>query len=124
MYNWKRQLAKIPNRSQSGGIMKKWVGGVRVCRHKTGSMLGLNSTNFSLEASDDALVFIGHHRLRPRRGADQSGGQGKWHWKGKNFSDILKWYYQGTENHHQNVKKKGRSGNGAAFALPEKQKHP
>ena len=86
---------KDSNRSQSGGIINVSVGGVRVSGTEIRTMLGLNSTNFTLEASDDALVFhttgYGHGVGLSQYGARELALEGK------NFSDILKWYYQGTE---------------------------
>lgn len=83
------------NRSQSGGIINVSVGGVRVTGNEIRSMLGLNSTNFTLKADDSALVFsttgYGHGVGMSQYGARELALEGK------NFSDILKWYYQGTE---------------------------
>ena len=64
-------------------------------QEQVAAVLGLNSTNFTLEASDDALVFhttgYGHGVGLSQYGARELALEGK------NFSDILKWYYQGTE---------------------------
>lgn len=83
------------NRSQSGGIINVLVGGVRVSGTEIRSLLGLNSTNFTLKASPDALVFstLGYgHGV----GLSQYGARAL-ALEGKSFSDILKWYYQGIE---------------------------
>ena len=71
------------------------VGGVRVSGTEIRSLLGLNSTNFTLKASPDALVFstLGYgHGV----GLSQYGARAL-ALEGKSFSDILKWYYQGIE---------------------------
>ena len=83
------------NRSQSGGVINVSVGGVRVSGAEVRSLLGLNSTNFTLQASEEALVFstLGYgHGV----GLSQYGARAL-ALEGKSFSDILKWYYQGTE---------------------------
>lgn len=82
-------------RSQSGGIINVLVGGVRVSGNEIRNLLGLNSTNFTLQASDEALVFsttgYGHGVGMSQYGARELALEGK------SFGDILKWYYTGTE---------------------------
>ena len=48
---------RASQRSQTGGIIHVLVGGVRVSGSEIRTLLGLNSTNFTLQASDSALVF-------------------------------------------------------------------
>ena len=59
------------------------------------TLLGLNSTNFTLQASDSALVFstmgYGHGVGLSQYGARELALEGK------TFDEILKWYYKGTE---------------------------
>lgn len=82
-------------RSQTGGIIHVLVGGVRVSGTEIRSLLGLNSTNFTLQASDSALVFstlgYGHGVGMSQYGARELALEGK------TFDEILKWYYKGTE---------------------------
>lgn len=83
------------HRSQSGGVIDVLVGGVRVSGAEVRGLLGLNSANFTLQASEEALVFstLGYgHGV----GLSQYGARAL-ALEGKSFSDILKWYYQGTE---------------------------
>lgn len=83
------------HRSQSGGVIDVLVGGVRVSGGEVRSLLGLNSANFTLQASEEALVFstLGYgHGV----GLSQYGARAL-ALEGKSFSEILKWYYQGTE---------------------------
>ena len=82
-------------RSQTGGIIHVLVGGVRVSGSEIRTLLGLNSTNFTLQASDSALVFstvgYGHGVGLSQYGARELALEGK------TFDEILKWYYKGTE---------------------------
>lgn len=82
-------------RSQTGGIIHVLVGGVRVSGAELRTLLGLHSTNFTLQASDEALVFstVGYgHGV----GMSQYGARAL-ALAGKTFDQILQWYYKGTE---------------------------
>lgn len=86
---------KASSRSETGGIIDISVGGVRVKGSEIRTLLGLNSTNFTLDANDNALIFktIGYgHGV----GMSQYGARGM-ALEGKSSTEILKWYYQGTE---------------------------
>lgn len=86
---------KDSNRSATGGIINVSVGGVRVSGNEIRTLMGLNSTNFKLQADDNALTFsttgYGHGVGMSQYGARELALEGK------SCTDILKWYYQGTQ---------------------------
>ncbi|WP_458863591.1 stage II sporulation protein D [Acidaminobacterium chupaoyuni] len=86
---------KNSTRSQTGGIIHTYVGGVSVSGIELRTMLGLYSTNFRLKTTADSLTFTttgyGHGVGMSQYGARELAEEGK------TFEEILKWYYHGTE---------------------------
>lgn len=86
---------KASTRSDSGGVISVYVGGVLVKGSDIRTLFSLNSTNFTVEYTDTTVVFntkgYGHGVGLSQYGAN---GLAK---EGKTYEEILKWYYTGTE---------------------------
>ena len=82
-------------RSAAGGIISLKVGGVQVEGREIRSLAGLNSTNFTVEATGALLVFsttgYGHGVGMSQYGARALALEGK------DFESILKHYYTGVD---------------------------
>lgn len=82
------------NRSEAGGVIDVEVGGVRVKGTQIRTLLGLNSTNFTLTTTGDSITFhtigYGHGVGLSQYGAKALAEQGK------TYAEILAWYYPGT----------------------------
>lgn len=82
-------------RSEAGGVTSVEVGGVAVEGKVIRSLAGLNSTNFTVEATENSLVFTttgyGHGVGMSQYGARAMALEGS------SFEEILKHYYSGTE---------------------------
>lgn len=81
-------------RSPAGGIKTVRLGGVQVTGTDLRETLGLNSTNFTLEVTDDSITFLttgyGHGVGLSQYGAKHLADAGK------TYQDILTHYYVGT----------------------------
>lgn len=79
----------------SGRVASLDVGGVTVKGTALRTMLGLRSTSFTVETGADSVTFsvtgYGHGVGMSQYGANALAGQGK------NFREILTWYYTGIE---------------------------
>ena len=82
-------------RSESGGITEVTVGGVKIHGTKFRSIYSLRSTNCEIKVVDGKVIFdvkgYGHGVGMSQYGANYMAKEGK------NYKDILKTYYQGTE---------------------------
>lgn len=86
---------RASQRSEAGGIITVQFGGVQVQGTALRTMLGLNSTNFTVSAADNQLTFttVGYgHGV----GLSQWGAR-KMAEEGKSWQQILAHYYPGTE---------------------------
>ncbi|MDP4109906.1 MAG: stage II sporulation protein D [Bacillota bacterium] len=85
---------KASRRSEAGGIIDVEVGGVRVAGTAIRELFGLNSTNFTVSHKEDSITFhttgYGHGVGLSQYGARALALQGK------NYEEILKWYYKGV----------------------------
>lgn len=81
--------------TSSGRVAELSVGGVTVKGTEMRSLLGLRSTCFSVEVSEDEVRFqvtgYGHGVGMSQYGANTLAQQGK------TYTEILKWYYTGVE---------------------------
>lgn len=81
-------------RSDAGGIMKLTVGGVELKGSDVRMLYGLRSTNFSVKCTKDKISFetrgYGHGVGMSQYGAQILAQEGK------NYRDILTWYYKGV----------------------------
>lgn len=81
-------------RSDAGGIIEATVGGKSVKGSDIRNLFGLNSTNFTLETTEDSITFVtvgyGHGV-----GLSQYGAR-KMAIDGKTYKEILSHYYQKT----------------------------
>lgn len=84
-----------PVRSESGGVLTIPVGGAEVTGTAVRAAAGLRSTNFTVSADGGTLIFLtvgyGHGV-----GLSQYGARARAR-EGKDFIEILKWYYTGVE---------------------------
>ncbi len=84
---------KNSTRSDAGGVISVYVGGVRLSGNQVRSLVGLRSTNFTVKVEDDKLIFdtlgYGHCVGMSQYGARAMAKQGK------NYREILSWYYRG-----------------------------
>ncbi len=85
---------KASERSEAGGIVRMKFGGVEVKGTVLRSLLGLNSTNFTVKIDGDTLTFTttgyGHGVGLSQWGAKYSAEQGQ------TYQEILAHYYPGT----------------------------
>lgn len=85
---------KASERSQAGGIIRMKFGGIEVRGTDLRTMLGLNSTNFTVDISGDTLTFTttgyGHGVGLSQWGAKYAAEQGQ------TYEQILAHYYPGT----------------------------
>ena len=81
-------------RTAAGGIKTVKLGGVRVAGTDLRALLGLNSTNFTIEPTDDTIAFrtigYGHGVGLSQYGAKYMAAQGA------NYREILAHYYKDT----------------------------
>jgi stage II sporulation protein D len=81
-------------RSEAGGVTRLRIGGVRVTGGEARRMFGLNSTNFTISATQDGVVFetrgFGHGVGMSQYGARALALEGK------GYEEILCWYYTGA----------------------------
>lgn len=86
---------KNSTRSKAGTILSVYVGGVKISGSAIRSMFGLNSANFTVEASDDSITFntigFGHGIGMSQYGAKYMAETGS------TYDKILKWYYTGVD---------------------------
>ncbi|MBR5285122.1 MAG: stage II sporulation protein D, partial [Clostridia bacterium] len=86
---------KASERSEAGGIITVAVGGVRVKGTELRTLLGLNSTNFTMKVEGDQICFsttgYGHGVGMSQYGAKALAEEGK------TCDEIIKWYYTGVE---------------------------
>ena len=79
---------------RSGAVEGITIGGVRVTGGQARSIFGLRSAHFTLEATADVVTFqvtgYGHGVGMSQYGANAMAAQGK------NFQQILEWYYTGA----------------------------
>ncbi len=79
----------------SGRVESLSIGGIDVKGTRVRSLFGLRSACFTVEAAEDAVTFrvtgYGHGVGLSQYGANELAGQGK------NYEEILKWYYTGVE---------------------------
>lgn len=84
----------------SGLVTEVTVGGVKVTGSQLRSLFGLRSAHFTAAASGDTVTFwvtgYGHGVGLSQYGANALAGQGK------NFQEILEWYYTGVTVAGQN----------------------
>jgi len=86
---------KASKRSEAGGIIDVAVGGVRIPGTAIREMFSLNSTNFTVTSTENSLTF---HTIGYGHGVGLSQyGSRKLALSGKNYKEILAWYYTGTE---------------------------
>lgn len=82
-------------RTAAGGIKTTHLGGVQVSGADIRAMLGLNSTNFTIEPTEDAITFntigYGHGVGLSQYGAKYMAEQGA------SYEEILTHYYKDTE---------------------------
>lgn len=82
---------KASTRSESGGIISVYVGGVLIDGITIRTLFSLNSTNFTIDFSDDYIIFnttgYGHGVGLSQYGANALAKDGF------DYIDILKWYY-------------------------------
>jgi len=82
-------------RSEAGGVMRISIGGVQVSGREVRSIYGLASTNFDVKADKSKVTFqssgYGHCVGMSQYGARTLA------LKGKDYREILSWYYTGTE---------------------------
>jgi len=95
---------KNSTRSSAGGVISVYVGGVKVSGNQVRSLCGLRSTNFTVKHDNGKLIFdtlgYGHCVGMSQYGARAMAKQGK------NYREILAWYYKGvTFGKLENVKK-------------------
>lgn len=81
-------------RSDAGGVMTLRVGGVALKGTELRMLYGLRSTNFSAKCTKDSVTFetrgYGHGVGMSQYGARLLAEEGK------NYRDILNWYYKGV----------------------------
>ncbi|CDZ23670.1 putative membrane protein [[Clostridium] cellulosi] len=86
---------KIEKRSGAGGVISARLCGKEVSGRDIRSIFGLRSANFTLSYKDGTFDFEvkgnGHGVGMSQRGAQYMAQQGK------NWREILKWYYKGAE---------------------------
>jgi len=83
------------SRSQGGGVISLKIGGVEFKGTKIRTLFSLRSHNFTIEFSDGIVLF-------KVKGYGHGVGMSQWGSKfladeGKNYIDILKYYYTGVE---------------------------
>ncbi len=85
---------KNSTRSGAGGVINVYVGGVKVTGNQIRSLCGLRSTNFTVKHENGKLIFntlgYGHCVGMSQYGARAMAKQGK------NYREILTWYYKGV----------------------------
>ena len=88
---WLREFVRQP----SGLVSRVKVGGVELTGGQVRKMLGLRSACFSVSVEGDNLIFAttgyGHGVGMSQYGANALAKQGK------NFREILGWYYTGVQ---------------------------
>lgn len=81
-------------RTAGGSVSRILVGGVPVKGTEIRTLFGLRSTTFSIQASDNEITFqvtgFGHGVGMSQYGANTMAKEGK------NYRDILSWYYTGV----------------------------
>lgn len=86
---------KNSTRSNAGTILSVYVGGKKMSGNSIRSLFGLNSANFTVEATDDSITFntvgYGHGIGMSQYGAKYMADSGN------TYDEILKWYYTGVE---------------------------
>ncbi|MFI3228210.1 MAG: stage II sporulation protein D [Clostridia bacterium] len=86
---------KNSTRSDSGGIITVYIGGVEVKGSDIRTLFSLNSTNFTIEFDDKYIIFnttgYGHGVGLSQYGANSLAQDGK------TYEQILSWYYSDTE---------------------------
>ena len=84
---------KNSTRSEAGGVVSVYVGGVKLSGNQVRSLVGLRSANFTVKFKDGKLIFdtlgYGHCVGMSQYGARAMAKQGK------NYREILSWYYKG-----------------------------
>jgi len=87
--NWIQGL----NTDASGAVSKVTIGGVEITGGQARTILGLRSAHFTAEATEEEVTFhvtgYGHGVGLSQYGANALAGEGK------NFQEILEWYYTG-----------------------------
>lgn len=82
-------------RSDAGGILEVYVGGICLKGTELREMFSLNSTNFTVDYDDENVIFTttgyGHGVGMSQYGANELAKQGM------DYKDILTWYYTDTE---------------------------
>lgn len=91
---------KMSVRTAAGGIKTVKLGGVQVAGTDLREILGLNSTNFTIQFTKDSITFqtigYGHGVGLSQYGARYMAEQGK------SYQEILGHYYTGTKIEHWN----------------------
>ncbi len=86
---------KNSTRSEAGGIINVYVGGVLIDGLDLRFMFNLNSTNFTVSFDDKNVIFTtygyGHGVGLSQYGANELAKDGK------TYDEILSWYYKNTE---------------------------
>lgn len=86
---------KASERSESGGIIGVYVGGIYIKGSELRTMFGLNSTNFTVSFDDETVIFktlgYGHGVGLSQYGANALAKDGL------NYEEILTYYYTGTK---------------------------
>lgn len=89
------EYIKIEKRSDAGGVITARLCGKEVSGRDIRSIFGLRSANFTLSYNDGSFDFEvkghGHGVGMSQRGAQYMAQQGK------NWREILEWYYKGAE---------------------------
>jgi stage II sporulation protein D len=91
-------LIEVLERTGSGRVKKLRVGGLILQGVALRKQLGLPSTDFSVQVASEKIVFSVRGRGHAV-GLCQYGAQGL-AMKGKNYREILTYYYQGVELRH------------------------
>ncbi len=86
---------RASTRSESGGVISVYIGGVLVDGIAVRTLFSLNSTNFTIDFTDDYIIFnttgYGHGVGLSQYGANALAKDCL------DYIDILKWYYIDTE---------------------------
>ncbi len=81
-------------RSSAGGVLSLQVGNVTLSGSKMRTLMGLQSTNFTVAATEDKITFdtlgYGHGVGMSQYGAEAMAREGK------SYREILTWYYTGV----------------------------
>lgn len=86
---------RASTRSESGGIISVYVGGVLIDGADIRTLFKLNSTNFTIEYTDDYIIF---HTLGYGHGVGLSQyGANALAKDGLTYNEILSWYYKDTQ---------------------------